>query len=83
MPNIEEVDAGSDIADEEETYVASTTIKKIRANKYLSLSNLKEQLGENNWADWTRRLIQGTSRLRVFQHRGFLTSPRTSKLVQK
>ena len=57
MPNIEEVDMGSDITDEEETYVAPTTIKKIRANKYLSLSNLKEQLGENNWADWTRRLI--------------------------
>ena len=57
MSNIEEVDMGSDITDEEETYVALTTIKKIRANKYLSLSNLKEQLGKNNWADWTRRLI--------------------------
>ena len=57
MPNIEEVNAGSDIADKEEIYVAPTTIKKIKANKYLSLSNLKDQLGENNWANWTRHLI--------------------------
>src|SRR6267154_1367916 len=33
------------------------TIEKIKPSKYMSLSMLKEQLDETNWADWTRRLI--------------------------
>jgi len=56
MPSIEDINAASNIADDAETYTTPTVIKKIKTNKYLSLSNLKDQLGENNWADWSRRL---------------------------
>ena len=51
MPTIEDIDVGSNVADDVETYTTPMVIKKIKANKYLSLSNLKDQLDENNWAD--------------------------------
>jgi hypothetical protein len=48
MPNIEEIDAASDDEINEQQDLATNRVKK---------SNLKEQLNENNWADWTRCIV--------------------------
>jgi hypothetical protein len=69
MPNINHIDADDEQevepsvdnnqpnADNNQLNAAKNQINLIKPTKYLNFSTLKEQLNENNWSDWTRRII--------------------------
>jgi hypothetical protein len=80
MPNIDHIDVDDEQevepsvdnnqpnADNNQPNAAKNQINLIKLTKYLNFSTLKEQLNENNWSDWTQRIIPVLEVCRVWEY---------------